>query len=416
MKETLDRIKLLFVLAFVCIIIHVMTQSAMLLEKEEVSMQMEVTDFLMTQVMAYFFPLGEYLDAPKEEEALCAILSRPIVPLTGYIAAHKDREWQEESVKIYDAESLLTAHLQEEEETIVQIIEPEISVEPVEESETEMQQEKEQIKEQIEEVVLTKKQSFTKEQLCDVEFVKKHFFTEDATTKIKEEQLQYAVLMGYDVSIENKRDERAPQILIYHTHAQEAYADSNPNDISTTILGVGEYLSALLRNKYGFTVLHHMEEYDKESRDYAYTYAADGLEKVLAENPSIEVIIDLHRDAVKEGTKLVADVDGQQVAQFMFFNGMSYTNELGELTGLPNPYVQENLAFSFQMKLAAEEYYPGLTRKNYLKGYRYNMHYMPKSLLVELGAQTNTVEEAMRACEPLAKLLAMVLNGEYPKE
>lgn len=416
MKETLDRIKLLFILVCVCMMVHVMMQSVILLEKEEVSIRKEVTDFLLAQVMSYYFPLGEYMYTTKEENSLGVLLSHLNVPLTGYIAVYEDEYWQEESVKIYDAESLLTAHLQEEEGAIVQIIEPDTSVECVEEQETEIQQEKEQIEEQIKEVVPTKKQSFSKEQLCDVEFVKKHFFTEDATTKIKEEQLRYAALMEYDVSIENKKDESAPQILIYHTHAQEAYADSNPNDISTTILGVGEYLSALLRTEYGFTVLHHMEEYDKESRDYAYTYAAKGLEEVLAENPSIEVVIDLHRDAVKEGTKLVADVDGQQVAQFMFFNGMSYTNELGELTGLPNPYVQENLAFSFQMKLAAEEYYPGLTRKNYVKGYRYNMHYMPKSLLVELGAQTNTVGEAMSACKPLANLLAMVLNGDYPQE
>ena len=414
MKEMVDRIKLFFILAFVCMMVHVTIQSAIWLEQEEVSIQAEVTDFLLTQVMSYFFPLGEYLEAPKEEDTLSAWLMHLTVPLTGYIADYEDTYWQEESVKIYDAESLLYVQQQEEQETIVQIIDSETSVE-LEEEQEEPEEEQETEQEKKEEVVLTKKQSFTKEQLCDVEFVKNHFFTEDATTKIKEEQLQYAALMEYDASIENKKDENAPQILIYHTHAQEAYVDSNPNDISTTILGVGEYLSAILRTEYGFTVLHHMEEYDKESRDYAYTYAAKGLEKVLEENPSIEVVIDLHRDAVKEGTKLVTEVDGQQVAQFMFFNGMSYTNELGELTGLPNPYVQENLAFSFQLKLAAEEYYPGVTRKNYLKGYRYNMHYMPKSLLVELGAQTNTVDEAMRACKPLAKILAMVLNGDYPQ-
>lgn len=410
MKETLVRIKILFILAFVSMLIHVVIQSVIVLEKEEISVQTELTDVLLTQVMSYFFPLGEYLEAPKEADSLSALLAHLTVPLTGYIANYEDEYWQEESMKIYDAKSLLTTQSQEEQEMIVQIIEEEETVIPAEEPVVEQE-----IK-QTEEVILTKKQSFTKEQLCDVEFVKKHFFTEDATTKIQEQQLQYEALMEYDVSIENKKDEAAPQILIYHTHAQEAYVDSNPNDISTTILGVGEYLSALLRTKYGFTVLHHMEEYDKESRDYAYTYAAKGLEKVLAEHPSIEVVIDLHRDAVREGTKLAADVDGQQVAQFMFFNGLSYTKELGALTGLPNPYVQENLAFAFQMKLAAEEYYPGLTRKNYLKGYRYNMHYMPKSLLVELGAQTNTVDEAMRACEPLAQLLAMVLNGDYPQE
>ncbi len=96
----------------------------------------------------------------------------------------------------------------------------------------------------------------------------------------------------------------------------------------------------------------------------------------------------------------------------MFFNGLCYTRALGELTNLPNPYVQDNLSFAFQMHLAAEEFYPGLTRRIYLKGYRYNLHYRPKSVLIELGSQTNTVEEAMNACDPMAHIIAMTLNGE----
>ena len=149
-----------------------------------------------------------------------------------------------------------------------------------------------------------------------------------------------------------------------------------------------------------------------ESRDDAYAKAAVGLEEVLAQNPSIEVIIDLHRDAVAEGNKLVTNIQGMDMAQFMFFNGLSYTRARGELTSLQNPYIQENLSFAFQMKLTADEYYPGLTRKTYLKGYRYNLQYRPKSLLIELGAQTNTVEEAMNACKPMAHIISMVLKGE----
>ena len=74
--------------------------------------------------------------------------------------------------------------------------------------------------------------------------------------------------------------------------------------------------------------------------------------------------------------------------------------------------MQENLAFSFQMQVAALEYYPGLSRKNYLNAYRYNMHLRGKSLLVELGAQTNSVEEIKNAIGPLAHILDIVLGGE----
>ena len=134
-------------------------------------------------------------------------------------------------------------------------------------------------------------------------------------------------------------------------------------------------------------------------------------EKILAENPSIEVIIDLHRDGVSEGTHLVKEIGGRQTAQFMFFNGISFLNSTGPIAYLENPYIEQNLAFSFQMKLAADCYYPGFCRNIYMKGLRYNMHYRPKSLLIEVGAQTNTVEEAMNAAEPLAQILAEVLKN-----
>ena len=255
-----------------------------------------------------------------------------------------------------------------------------------------------------------KKAMYVLAQLQNAEFMKKTFYTEDATTMIRPEQIEYNTLMSFDATL--KQSAQAPQILIYHTHSQEAYIDSDIQDASTTILGVGEHLAAILRTEYGFNVLHHMGQYDVDSRDDAYAKAAVGLEAVLEENPTIEVIIDLHRDAVAEGSKLVTTIQGQEMAQFMFFNGLSYTRARGELTSLSNPYIHENLAFAFQMKLAADEYYPGLTRKTYLKGYRYNLQYRPKSLLVELGAQTNTVEEAMNACRPLAHIISMVLKGE----
>ena len=105
----------------------------------------------------------------------------------------------------------------------------------------------------------------------------------------------------------------------------------------------------------------------------------------------------------------MTDVQGKQTASIMFFNGLSRTTANGDISYLPNPYIQDNLAFSLQMQLAAKQYYPGFSRTIYLKGYRYNMHYCPKTLLVEAGAQTNTVQEVKNAMEPLADLLAKVI-------
>ena len=203
-----------------------------------------------------------------------------------------------------------------------------------------------------------------------------------------------------------------PQILIYHTHSQEGYADSAPGNLDTTVVGVGEYLTQILREKYGMNVLHHTGTYDVNDRDHAYSNAEPAIEQILRENPSIEVVIDLHRDGVAEGTRLVTEVDGTRMASIMFFNGLSRTTALGDISYLKNPYIQDNLAFSFQMQLKAAEYYPGLARPIYLKGYRYNMHVKPKSLLIEVGAQTNTLQEAKNAMVPLADVLHRVIQEE----
>lgn len=247
------------------------------------------------------------------------------------------------------------------------------------------------------------------EPLLQYETLVKTFYTIDANTMAGSDQLDVNKLMGKDLKITMEGE--SPQILIYHTHSQEAFADSVPGDTATSIVGVGEYLTKVLTEKYGYRVLHHLGEYDVVSRDNAYAEALPAIEQVLAENPGIQVVIDLHRDSMAEETRLVMDLDGRPTARFMFFNGLSRTRKTGNISYLYNENQEDNLAFSFQMQLKAAEYYPGLTRKIYLKGYRYNMHLRPRTLLVELGAQNNTVEEAMNACDPLAHLLDMVLSG-----
>ena len=238
-----------------------------------------------------------------------------------------------------------------------------------------------------------------------------NFYAVDPTTHATEARINLDSLLYRNMSI--SKQSSGPQILIYHTHSLEAFADSIPGDPSTTIVGAGERLAEILRSQYGFTVIHHTTAYDAYElggRDYAYSNALPEIESLLADNPSIEVIIDLHRDEMKEGRKLVMDLQGRQTARFMFFNGLSYTKQTGPIEYLENPYINENLAFSFQAQVAANEFYPGITRKIYLKSYRYNMHLLPRTTLIELGAQTNTVEEIMNACEPLAHVIALVLN------
>ena len=247
-------------------------------------------------------------------------------------------------------------------------------------------------------------------QLADYETLVRNFYAIDANTMAGSDQLSVEKLLGMDMALPQEGD--GPQILIYHTHSQEAFVDSVPGDVNTGIVGVGECLTKILTEQYGYRVLHHTGQYDVETRDNAYSRALPAVEQILAENPSIQVIIDLHRDEVAEETKLVTDIQGRPTARFMFFNGLSRTRKTGDIDYLANENQEANLAFSFQMQLKAAEYYPGLTRRIYLKGYRYNMHLRPRTLLVELGAQNNTVEEAINACDPLAHILDMVLKGE----
>ena len=254
-----------------------------------------------------------------------------------------------------------------------------------------------------------KKKKINRKKLEDFDYLRQTFYQIDNMTTIGKDQLCVDKLMKPDMIVDTSVD--GPQILIYHTHSQEGYKDSEPGDLSESVVGLGDTLTKLLEDK-GFRVLHHKGTYDLPDRDHAYSTAAPKIEQIIKENPSIQVVIDLHRDGVAESTRLVTEQNGKKMAQIMFFNGLSRTTSIGDIAYLKNPYIEDNLAFSFQMQLAAAEYYPGLTRRIYLKGYRYNMHFCPKSLLVEVGAQTNTLKEAQNSMEPLADLLGKVLGGE----
>ena len=250
---------------------------------------------------------------------------------------------------------------------------------------------------------------YTEEQLANFDFLRDQFFIEDETVLARADILDGTVLAEKDLTLSGEGD---PLVYIYHTHSQEGYADSKSGDASMSVIALGDRLTEILTEEYGLSVLHNPYAYDmvegEEERSRAYNYAKADLEKVLEEHPSIQVIIDLHRDAVPEEMHLVTEIDGKPTAKIMFFNGLSENRE-GEMESLPNPYREDNLAFSLQMMLNAEDYYPGFMRGIYLKCYRYNLHFRPRSVLVEVGAQNNTFEEAMNAMEPLADIMTRVI-------
>ena len=250
------------------------------------------------------------------------------------------------------------------------------------------------------------------EELSDYEYLLSHFYTVEPTTAVTAQELDAEKLLAEDMTID--RTVEGPQILIYHTHSQEGFADSVPGDPSTTIVGAGEYLAELLRNR-GYKVMHVTSVYDlidgELDRSEAYSRAEEEISQILAEHPSIQSVIDLHRDGVAEGTRLVTELNGKTMARFMFFNGLSRTRKNGPIEYLHNPYIEDNLALTLQLKLTCDQYYPGLARNIYLKSLRYNLHLSPKALLIEAGAQTNTLQEILNTMEPLADVLDTVFGG-----
>ena len=253
---------------------------------------------------------------------------------------------------------------------------------------------------------------YVMEQLMDYDFLMQHFYNVHSSTTASREEMNAKSMLEMDFSLD--KNQKGPQILIYHTHSQETYADYGPDKTEATVVGVGNYLTQLLEQK-GYSVIHDTGQYDimngELDRNHAYNYALESITAIPQNNPSIQVVLDVHRDGVKESLHMVSQVNNKATAPIMFFNGMSQTPE-GPIEYLSNPYKKENLAFSLQMQLDAAAYFPGLTRKIYLKGLRYNLHLRPRSALIEVGAQTNTYEEARNAMEPLAEILDMVLSGQ----
>lgn len=249
--------------------------------------------------------------------------------------------------------------------------------------------------------------------LADHNYLLGQFYIVDSVTEADAVQINAEDFLQQDFKI--SKDTANPQILIYHSHSQETFADSGEGEEADTIVGVGDYLTQLLTENYGYQVAHIKEQFDMASgeldRSAAYDYARDYLEPYLQEHPDIQVIIDLHRDGVPEDRHLVTEINGKPTAQILFYNGLSYTVAKGSLDYLPNPYIQQNLAFSFQLEYQAAQYYPEYYRGIYLAGYRYNLHFRPRSILLEAGAQTNTIQEVKNAMEPFADILNRVLAG-----
>ncbi|WP_343208961.1 stage II sporulation protein P [Anaerolentibacter hominis] len=243
----------------------------------------------------------------------------------------------------------------------------------------------------------------------DYEYLLSNFYILDSVTSVNEKVLPVKTMLSKDMTLKQSDQ---PQILIYHTHGSETFADSKKGKTEDTVIGLGDTLTAELE-KYGYNVIHDRNVYDEVDgvldRSKAYTYSLEAVNRHLKENPSIQVVLDIHRDGVAGDEKTYTTIDGEKSARIMFFNGLS-RNKKGPIDYLNNPNRTGNLAFSLQMECKAMEEFPDFVKKIYLKNYRYNLHVRERCLLVEVGNQNNTVREGKNAMIHLAYLLNEVLQ------
>ncbi len=214
-------------------------------------------------------------------------------------------------------------------------------------------------------------------------------------------------------------DTAEPQVLIMHTHTTECYLDYDAgfyNDTDPTrtldenknVVAVGEIVAAQLRAA-GIGVIHDKTVHDSPQYTGAYDRSKATIQKNLEANPTIQVVLDIHRDSIQRdsGTKVkpTAEIGGKKAAQMMIVLGMMNT------ASVPHPDWQENLSLAVRLQQELHTRYEGVMRPISLVGNaRYNQQLTHGSILVEMGSETNTLEEAMYSGQMLGRGLVKVLG------
>lgn len=211
-------------------------------------------------------------------------------------------------------------------------------------------------------------------------------------------------------------NETAPQVLIVHTHGSEAYHPegndiyeaSDPyrtTDTNYNMIRVGDALTQVLEAK-GIGVIHDKTMYDYPAYRGSYDRSLTAVQSYLQQYPTIQVVLDLHRDALagSDGSiyKAVTTIDGEQVAQVMLVLG-------SDDGGLEHPNWQENTRFAIWLQKRLNEEYPTLARPMSLRTSRYNQQVSVGALLVEIGCHGNTLQEAIRGAKLFGNSLASLL-------
>lgn len=209
-----------------------------------------------------------------------------------------------------------------------------------------------------------------------------------------------------------------PTVLIVHTHASESYTKTQGQnytesseyrtlDTQYNMVAIGDALAELLEQA-GISVIHDRNIHDYPSYNSAYDNSRLSVQEYLQRYPSIQVVLDLHRDAVLlgDGSQYAptVSVDGKETALLMLVVG-------SDASGTKHPDWQENLAAALKLQIMLENAAPGITRSTILRPQRYNQDLSTGALIVEVGTAGNTLEQAMAAVPILADGLIGLMNG-----
>ena len=209
--------------------------------------------------------------------------------------------------------------------------------------------------------------------------------------------------------------EEGPQVLIVHTHGSEAYTpdgtdtyvatgECRTTDTEKSVVRVGDEIAKVL-TEMGLTVVHDTELYDYPEYNGAYDRSLAAVENWLEQYPTIQVVLDVHRDALigSDGTvyKPITTINGEKCAQVMLVMG---SNALYD-----HPNWLENLALAVQVQKEMNTLWPTLARPIGLRENRYNQQTAPGAMLVEVGSHGNTLQEALAAARMFARALGAVL-------
>ena len=204
-------------------------------------------------------------------------------------------------------------------------------------------------------------------------------------------------------------------ILIFHTHTCESYTATEENkytstgnfrttDLNFSVARVGNELANYLKNK-GYNIIHDVTYHDYPAYNGSYTRSLKTVKNILSTNNSIQMVIDLHRDALGSSSAYAPTVmiGQEQVAQLMFVIG---TNG----GGLTHDNWVTNLKLAILIQTKAEEMYPGLFKPMIVRNSRYNQNLADCACIIEVGATGNTLEQANASMKYLAEVISEVMK------